>query len=59
MWYPDIRRGFIAPKGIPEANLTFLRNVFKKMAADPGYIKEMEEAVNLKITWTVLSLRNM
>ncbi|AEG59966.1 tripartite tricarboxylate transporter substrate binding protein [Desulforamulus ruminis] len=40
----DIRRGFVAPKGIPEANLTFLRKVFKKMAADPDYIKEMEEA---------------
>ena len=40
----DIRRGFVAPKGIPEATRTFLRNVFKKMAADPDYIKDMEEA---------------
>lgn len=40
----DIRRGFVAPKGIGEAELKYLRDTFKKIAEDPDYIKDMEKA---------------
>lgn len=40
----DIRRGFVAPKGISEDQLNFLRETFKKIANDPDYIKDMEKA---------------
>ncbi|GAB6180111.1 tripartite tricarboxylate transporter substrate binding protein [Desulfotomaculum defluvii] len=40
----DIRRGFVAPKGIPEESLTFLRDTFEKICNDPDYIKDMEKA---------------
>ena len=39
-----IRRGFVAPKGIDEAKLEFLRETFKKIADDPDYQKDMETA---------------
>ena len=40
----DIRRGFVAPKGVPEENLKFLRDTFEKICNDPDYIKDMEKA---------------
>lgn len=40
----DIRRGFVAPKGVSEDQLNFLRETFKKIANDPDYIKDMEKA---------------
>lgn len=40
----DIRRGFVAPKGIPAENLEFLRTTFEKICKDPDYIKDMEKA---------------
>ncbi|MDO7788310.1 tripartite tricarboxylate transporter substrate binding protein [Desulforamulus aquiferis] len=40
----DIRRGFVAPKGIPEDSLKFLRDTFEKIANDPDYVADMEKA---------------
>jgi tripartite-type tricarboxylate transporter receptor subunit TctC len=40
----DIRRAFVAPKGIPAADLAFLRDTFKKICADPDYLKDMKTA---------------
>lgn len=40
----DIRRGFVAPKGIPEESLKFLRDTFEKICTDPDYIKDMKKA---------------
>lgn len=37
----DIRRSFAAPKGIAPAQLATLRQIFKEIATDPEYIKEM------------------
>ncbi|MDO7785850.1 tripartite tricarboxylate transporter substrate binding protein [Desulforamulus aquiferis] len=40
----DVRRGFVAPKGIGEDQLNFLRETFNKIANDPDYIADMEKA---------------
>jgi len=40
----DIRRGYAAPKKIGAAQLTFLREVFKKIATDPEYLEDMKTA---------------
>lgn len=40
----DIRRGFVAPKGIKPEQLVFLRETFKKICMDPDYIKDMKTA---------------
>jgi len=40
----DIRRGFVAPKGLDPAALAFLRQAFKKIALDPEYQAEMRKA---------------
>ncbi|MDR2744935.1 MAG: tripartite tricarboxylate transporter substrate binding protein [Desulfovibrio sp.] len=40
----DIRRAFVAPKGIPAADLAFLRETFKKICMDPDYLKDMKTA---------------
>jgi Uncharacterized protein conserved in bacteria len=40
----DIRRGYIAPKGIKAEQLAYLRDVFKKIAEDPQYIADMKTA---------------
>ena len=40
----DIRRGYIAPKGIKAEQLSYLRDVFKKIAEDPQYIADMKLA---------------
>lgn len=40
----DIRRGFVAPKGIDADELAFLREAFRKIAQDPGYQAEMRKA---------------
>jgi tripartite-type tricarboxylate transporter receptor subunit TctC len=37
----DIRRCFLAPKGIPPASLKYLRDTFEKIAKDPEYVKDM------------------
>jgi len=39
-----IRRGFAAPKGLEKAKLTYLRDVFQKIAKDPGYLADMKTA---------------
>lgn len=38
----DIRRAFAAPKGISPEHLATLRQIFKEIANDPEYIKEMK-----------------
>lgn len=38
----DIRRVFAAPKGLDPAQLATLRTIFKEIATDPEYIKEMQ-----------------
>lgn len=40
----DIRRAFVAPKGIPTADLSFLRETFKKICLDPDYLSDMKKA---------------
>lgn len=40
----DIRRLFAAPKGIPADRLAFLRETFKKICNDPGYLADMKKA---------------
>lgn len=40
----DIRRAFVAPKGIAPEQLAFLRDVFKKICEDPEYLKDMKQA---------------
>ena len=40
----DIRRGYIAPKGLKPEQLSYLRGVFKKIAEDPQYIADMKLA---------------
>ncbi|MDR3175458.1 MAG: tripartite tricarboxylate transporter substrate binding protein [Desulfovibrio sp.] len=40
----DIRRGFVAPKGLSKEILGYLRGVFGKIAADPDYIADMKRA---------------
>ncbi len=40
----DIRRAFVAPKGISKENLAYLRDIFKKICMDPDYIKDMKQA---------------
>lgn len=39
----DIRRGFAAPKDIPQDILKQLRDGFKAICSDPEYLKEMEK----------------
>lgn len=40
----DIRRGFVAPKGMKAEDLATLRAVFKKICEDPQYIADMKKA---------------
>jgi len=40
----DIRRAFVAPKGIDEAKLDYLREIFKKISDDPEYQADMKTA---------------
>lgn len=40
----DIRRAFVAPKGIDQAQLAYLRDVFKKICDDPEYLADMKTA---------------
>lgn len=40
----DIRRAFVAPKGLKPEQLTFLREVFKKICEDPEYLRDMKQA---------------
>lgn len=40
----DIRRGFVAPKGLKAEDLATLRTVFKKICEDPQYIADMKKA---------------
>lgn len=40
----DIRRAFVAPRGIKAEQLAFLRDVFKKICEDPEYLKDMKQA---------------
>ena len=40
----DIRRAFVAPKGIKAEQLAFLRDVFKKICEDPEYLQDMKKA---------------
>ena len=40
----DIRRIFAAPKGTPADKMTFLRETFKKICNDPGYLADMKKA---------------
>ncbi|MCM0754777.1 tripartite tricarboxylate transporter substrate binding protein [Desulfovibrio aminophilus] len=40
----DIRRAFVAPKGIAPEKLKFLRDAFKKIATDPDYLADMKKA---------------
>ena len=40
----DIRRIFAAPKGLPADKLAFLRETFKKICNDPGYVADMKKA---------------
>lgn len=39
-----IRRAFAAPKGVDKKALAYLTDVFKKIAADPGYLADMKKA---------------
>ncbi|WP_417695216.1 Bug family tripartite tricarboxylate transporter substrate binding protein [Roseibium sp.] len=36
-------KGFVAPKGIPDADLAWLRNAVKEVATDPAFIAKMTE----------------
>lgn len=40
----DIRRGFVAPKGIKAEDLATLRATFKKICEDPQYLADMKKA---------------
>lgn len=40
----DIRRGFVAPKGLPADVLSSLRETFRKICEDPQYIADMKKA---------------
>ncbi len=40
----DIRRAFVAPKGIDQAQLDYLRATFKKISDDPEYQADMKTA---------------
>lgn len=40
----DIRRAFVAPKGIKAEQLAFLRDTFKKICEDSEYLKDMKQA---------------
>jgi tripartite-type tricarboxylate transporter receptor subunit TctC len=40
----DIRRGFVAPKGVNKEVLTYLRDVFEKICRDPDYLADMKRA---------------
>lgn len=40
----DIRRGYVAPKGIDQASLNYLREIFKKISEDPEYLSAMKTA---------------
>ena len=40
----DIRRGYIAPKGISAEHLAYLRGTFQKIAEDPEYLADMKLA---------------
>ena len=40
----DIRRVFAVPKNVPADRLTFLREVFRKICADPEYLADMKKA---------------
>jgi len=40
----DIRRIFAAPKGLSADRLAFLRETFKKICNDPGYLADMKKA---------------
>jgi tripartite-type tricarboxylate transporter receptor subunit TctC len=40
----DIRRGFVAPAGLGGEQRDYLRSVFDKIGADPGYAADMKKA---------------
>lgn len=40
----DIRRGFVAPKGLKPQELQTLREMFKKICENPDYIADMKKA---------------
>ena len=40
----DIRRGFVAPKGVSKEVLDYLRGVFEKICKDPDYLADMKRA---------------
>lgn len=40
----DIRRTFAAPRDIPAEKLAWLRDVFKRICEDPGYLADMKKA---------------
>lgn len=40
----DIRRCFAAPAGTGEAEMTYLRDIFRKICQDPDYIADMKKA---------------
>lgn len=40
----DIRRVFAVPKNVPADRLAFLREVFRKICADPEYLADMKKA---------------
>lgn len=40
----DIRRCFAAPAGTGEAEITYLRDIFRKICQDPDYIADMKKA---------------
>jgi tripartite-type tricarboxylate transporter receptor subunit TctC len=37
-----LQRGIVAPKGTPKGIITYWADVFKKAAADPGFLKQMD-----------------
>jgi tripartite-type tricarboxylate transporter receptor subunit TctC len=40
----DIRRAFVAPKGVSKEVLDYLRGVFDKICKDPDYLADMKRA---------------
>lgn len=40
----DIRRAFVAPKGVDKEQISYLRNVFSKICHDPEYLEDMKKA---------------
>ena len=39
-----IRRGFAAPKGLPQDKLDYLTKIFKDICTDPGYVADLKTA---------------